>query len=254
MDFADNKLTSFTKKIIDLIDQPNMQPNELKAYFDSSPEELRQAYNGLCDTLGTGDAASGIGFQTTAGVPADNVQDAIENVQAQLDAAVMGNIPSGSVTGDKLAQDVRNRFTAIETAAATEVTNRTNAVSSEATVRANADTNLQNQINSVQTTLNTKSRIICGYYIGDGAASRTISLGQTPKAVLVMTQGGEIYNANAMTLYGGLAVTGSPSFHGIYSLDTVTIVANGFQVYVGGTYDRVLSNGNGQRYHYIAVM
>ena len=58
MDFADNKLSSFTKKIIDLIDQPNMQPDELKAYFDSSPEEVRQAHNSLCDALTTATSAA----------------------------------------------------------------------------------------------------------------------------------------------------------------------------------------------------
>ena len=88
MDFAANKLNDFTHKIIDLRDQPNMQPDDLKAYFDSSPEEVRQAYNGLCDTLGSAEAASGIGFQRTAAVPADTVQAAVENVQSQLDAAV----------------------------------------------------------------------------------------------------------------------------------------------------------------------
>ena len=247
MDFSANKQDTYEKRIASLPDQPNMQPDELKAYFDSSPEQLRQAHNGLCDALteatSATSAAAGLGFQRTAGVPADNVQAAVENVQAQLDAAVMGNIPSGSVTQDKLAQDVRDRFTTIE-----------NAASSEASTRASADTSLQNQINSVQTTLATKSQIICSYYDGDGAASRTINLGATPRAVLVMTQGGEIYNTSGMTLYGGLAVTGSPSFHKVYSLDTVTIVTNGFMVYVGGTYDRVLSNCNGQRYHYIAVI
>ena len=139
MSFEAYKLPEFDHKISDLPDQPNMQPDELKAYFDSSPEQLRQAHNGLCDALteatsGTS-AAAGLGFQRTAGVPADNVQAAVENVQAQLDAAVMGNIPSGSVTQDKLAQDVRDRFAAIESAAA-----------SEASTRASKDSNLQSQI------------------------------------------------------------------------------------------------------------
>ena len=258
MDFADNKLTSFTKKIIDLIDQPNMQPNELKAYFDSSPEELRQAYNGLCDALTTATsaatAAANLGFQTTAGVPADNVQDAIENVQEQLDAAVMGNIPSGSVTENKLAQDVRDRFTTIETAAATEVTNRTNAVSAEATARAGADTNLQNQINLLQTTIATKSEIICGYYDGDGSASRIINLGKNPKAVLVITRYGDMGSAGNLTVFGGLAIENSSAFHQTYSLDVVKIVNNGFEVYVGGAYGRVASNASGYRYHYLAVI
>lgn len=243
MGFSENKLQQFSKKISSLRDQPNMQPSELKAYFDSSPEEVRQAHNGLCDALSAVSAAAALGFQRTAGVPADTVQAAVENVQSQITDAVLGNIPSGSVDSDKLAQDVRNRFTAIETAAA-----------GEAAARAGGDSNLQQQITALQSIVAVKSEIICGYYDGDGTASRLISLGKTPKAVLVMTQGGEIYATNSMTLFGGLAVTGSPSFHEIYNLDTVTIVTNGFQVYVGGIYDRVLSNASGQRYNYIAII
>ena len=39
----------FQHKITDLPDQPSLPANELKARFDSSPEELRQAVNGICD-------------------------------------------------------------------------------------------------------------------------------------------------------------------------------------------------------------
>ena len=37
MSFDPLKITALTKKIIALPDQPNMQPDELKQYFDSSP-------------------------------------------------------------------------------------------------------------------------------------------------------------------------------------------------------------------------
>ena len=37
MSFEPQKLGTFSKKIIDLPDQPNMQPHELKEYFASSP-------------------------------------------------------------------------------------------------------------------------------------------------------------------------------------------------------------------------
>ena len=244
MDFADNKLTSFTKKIIDLIDQPNMQPNELKAYFDSSPEEVRQAHNSLCDALTTATtaatAAANLGFQTTAGVPADNVQDAIEDVQAQLTDAVLGNIPSGSVTQDKLAQDVRDRFTAIETAAATEVTNRTNAVSAEATARASADTNLQNQINTHTTQIAAKCEVVFGTYTGDGQASRFISLGFTPKALICAQSDGTIINGNR--IQGGIIL---PATSG-----GLTIETNGFRTLYSD--DLYWTNVSNRKYYYIA--
>lgn len=247
MDFSPNKLQQFSKKISSLRDQPNMQPSELKAYFDSSPEEVRQAHNGLCDALTTATtqatAAANIGFARTAGVPADTVQAAVENVQSQLTDAVLGNIPSGSVNNDKLAQDVRDRFTAIESAAA-----------GEAATRASSDSNLQQQINTLQATIATKSEVICGYYDGDGTASKIINLGKMPKAVLVITRYGNMGDIGNLIVYGGLAVQNSSVFHETYSLDIVKIVSNGFEVYAGGAYGRVASNVSGYRYHYLAVI
>ena len=113
MSFDPLKITALTKKIIALPDQPNMQPDELKQYFDSSPEELRAAINALCDALTAPTASANLGFAQTAGIPVSTIQAALEHLHQQLTNAVMGQIPSGSVTGDKLAQDVRNRFSAI---------------------------------------------------------------------------------------------------------------------------------------------
>lgn len=45
MGFESYRQGAFTKRLADLPDQPNMQAAELKTYFDSSPEELRQALN-----------------------------------------------------------------------------------------------------------------------------------------------------------------------------------------------------------------
>ena len=249
MDFADNKLTSFTKKIIDLIDQPNMQPNELKAYFDSSPEEVRQAHNALCDALTTATtaatAAANLGFQSTAGVPADNVQDAIEDVQAQLTDAVLGNIPSGSVTQDKLAQDVRDRFTAIENSVTTESSARAGGDSVEASARAAADTNLQNQINTHTTQIAAKCELYYGVYTGNGAARQDINLGFAPKAVLVLMDGKSIQSSYT---YGGMAV--NSSLASTVTNPSVTLTNTGFAVYESGS--AIHSNINNGLYFYIA--
>lgn len=200
MDFSANKQDTYEKRIASLPDQPNMQPNELKAYFDSSPEQLRQAHNGLCDALteatSNASAAANLGFQRTAGVPADDVQAAVENVQAQLDAAVMGNIPSGSVDGDKLAQDVRDRFIAIE-----------NAARSEASTRSSGDLNLQNQINAHTTQLAAKCEVVFGSYSGNGQASQFISLGFSPKAIIVAQSDGTMINGNR--IQGGFVLPGA---------------------------------------------
>lgn len=233
MDFSANKQDTYEKRIASLPDQPNMQPNELKAYFDSSPEQLRQAHNGLCDALtevtSNASAAANLGFQRTAGVPADDVQAAVENVQAQLDAAVMGNIPSGSVDGDKLAQDVRDRFIAIE-----------NAARSEASTRSSGDLNLQNQINAHTTQLAAKCEVVFGSYSGNGQASQFISLGFSPKAIIVAQSDGTMINGNR--IQGGFVLPGASG--------GVAIEGLGFRALYSD--DRYWTNVYNRQYYYIA--
>lgn len=244
MSFSDHKIEAFTHKISDLPDQPNMQPEELKAHFDSSPEELRQALNALCDALAAQTAAADIGFAQTAGVPETTVQEAIENVQSQVTEAIIGSIPSGSITGDKLAQDVRDRLTAIESAAASEAVTRASADSSEASARESTDTNLQNQIN-------TKCRFIYGSYTGDDTAARQIVLGCRPKAVWLCTSYGSIYADGSRTYYGGLALDGHPA--GNQSQPNFQITDNGFEVYVNReSSNNIETNGSSTTYYYIA--
>ena len=90
MGFEAYRQGTFTKRLADLADQPNMQAHELKAYCDSSPEELRQSFNRLCNALGEFTAAAKMGYTASASVPANTVQAAIENVQKQVQDAVMG--------------------------------------------------------------------------------------------------------------------------------------------------------------------
>ena len=68
MGFESYRQGTFAKRLADLPDQPNMQAAELKTYFDSSPEELRQALNRLCDALGEFSAAAKLGYTASAGV------------------------------------------------------------------------------------------------------------------------------------------------------------------------------------------
>lgn len=242
MSFTDHKLETFTRKISDLPDEPKLLPNELKAYFDSSPEELREAHNDLCTSLDE-IQASMVHFTMTAGVPEENVQDAIENVQEQLTDAIMGNIPSGSVTQDKLAQDVRDRFSAIESAATTE-----------ASARASADSNLQNQINTHTAQIATKCELYTGTYTGNGASAQNINLGFHPKAVIIMYEGfllESMFNTGDKNAYGGIAIEE-------WNNAGIMLTSNGFQVRERTTYDPDSSidsfrvNTSGNTYVYLA--
>ena len=215
MGFEANRQQVFSKRIVDLPDQPDMSARDLKAYFDSSAEELRQSFNGLCDALSDFSAAAKMGYHESAGVPAQTVQDAIENVQKQVRDASVGKLPSGCVDGDKLAQDVRDRLTAIEHAA-----------ESETNARTAADTDLQSDMNTVKTTLTVKTACHFGTYTGDGTEKRTITLGYHPKAVLVFREG--CYTGYSSAIYGGLASEDVPLMYG----DSVGlgVTADGFQL------------------------
>ena len=250
MSFEENKLPEFDRRISDLPDQPNMQPNELKAYFDANPELLRQALGALCDALGAQTAAGSLGFSPTVGVPADTVQGAIENVQEQLDAAVMGNIPSGSVTSDKLAQDVRDRFSAIETVAAGEASARASADSAEASTRSAADGNLQNQIDSHTGQINSlstgKCEIYCGTYTGNGAAQQDINLGFSPKAVFVLYNGWMLGNYDP---HGGIALAGHPLIK--QNVTALSVTSTGFSVL--NRQEGAVTNSTNDPYFYLAL-
>ena len=215
MGFESYRQGAFTKRLADLPDQPDMSARDLKAYFDSSAEELRQSFNELCNALSDLSAAAKMGYRASAGVPAKTVQDAIENVQQQLRNASVGQLPSGCVDGDKLAQDVRNRLTAIEHAA-----------ESETNARTEADSAMQTDMNTVKTTLTVKTACHFGTYTGDGNEKRTISLGYHPKAVLVFRDG--CYTGYSSAIYGGLAAEDVPLMYG----DSIGlgVTDDGFQV------------------------
>ena len=112
-------------------------------------------------------------------------------------------------------------------------------------------TALAAQVKALKATI---PQVAAGTYTGSGAASRTISLSFTPKAVLVMTQDGHTRSSNY--IMGGLAVTGSPVkiVNGAEEFTAVTLVSNGFRVYynIDDDYYKVQSNFKDRTYHYIA--
>ena len=215
MGFESYRQGTFTKRLADLPDQPNMQAAELKTYFDSSPEELRQALNRLCDALGEFSAAAKLGYTASAGVPAQTVQDAIENVQKQVRDASVGKLPSGCVDGDKLAQDVRDRFTSIATS-----------VNQEAAAREKTDTALQQNQVAMASTLALKAEVTAAAYVGDGQTKRAFDLGFQPKAVILMREGHYTHYSN--TIYGGITAQDKPIAY--IDRNALAITENGFEV------------------------
>ncbi|MBC5724238.1 hypothetical protein H8S45_01980, partial [Agathobaculum sp. NSJ-28] len=203
-------------KITDLPDQPSLPANELKARFDSSPEELRQAVNGICDEASRLEAR-------VEGIVVDTFGDTIDR----------------EMLSEELAAELDAKATQ---AALTGVDSRLQ--SAEATLQAHTAQLAQ------------KAEVYFGTYTGDGAASRLINIGFTPKAVMVMCGGYATYSKGSQThWYGGLALTGKP-VKASDGRSVLNIEAGGFRVYTESTQvfaDYVMSNTAERSYHYIAV-
>lgn len=95
---------------MDIISKLGDEPNEddglsadaLKAKFDLAGKKIKTFLNNLISAMAGENGAANIGFESSENVPADNVQDAIENVQEQLVGVSQGAVADGSITTAKL--------------------------------------------------------------------------------------------------------------------------------------------------------
>jgi hypothetical protein len=123
----------------------------------------------------------------------------------------------------------------------------------------NMDTAMKNISNQIS-----EGPVVTGTYNGNGSSSRFISLGFTPKAVLLFTaHGGTIAYAGGTLsdVYGGLAITGGgvvADHAGTSGSNVLNIAANGFNVYYAAFHGQpnriwVMSNVSGWRFSYVAI-
>ena len=158
MSFSDHKIEQFTHRITDLPDQPNMPADELKARFDSSPEELRRSVNGICDD-------------------ADSLEARVEGIIAET----FGDTIDKSMLSTELAAELDAK--AVESSVASRIT-------AEQTAREGADASLNNRVITLETEMPQKVEIYIGTYRGTGNSNiQSITLPFTPKAVLVSPNG-----------------------------------------------------------------
>lgn len=224
MSFTDHKITQFVHKIVDLPDQPNLPADELKARFDSSPEELRQAHNALCDD-------------------ADRLDTRVNGIIAET----FGDSISKSMLSDELAEEIDAKAT--QTALAAEVE------SLEA-----ADAALQAAHSTLATATANKCSVYCGSYDGNGNASQEITLGFRPKAVLLLKQDDNLVylgNNSGNYCYGGLFFDGGPLIFDFSDLNITCaeVTDNGFKVYQHSNtqYTGSSTNENYATYIYMAL-
>ena len=109
MSFTDHKITQFQHKIADLPDEPQIPAAELKSRFDSSPEELRQAHNALCDDAARLEAR-------VEGIVVDTFGDTIdkEMLSDELAAELDGKATQSAL--DSTADALDARLDTVETA------------------------------------------------------------------------------------------------------------------------------------------
>lgn len=94
-----SKLSNYPNRI------ERMKAAALKAQFDADAKTVMGALKRLIQELGLATAARNIGFEKTTAVNADNVQDAIENVQSQIAGVSQGAVADASITAEKIADE-----------------------------------------------------------------------------------------------------------------------------------------------------
>lgn len=200
MSFSDHKITAFQHKITDLPDQPSLPANELKARFDSSPEELRQAVNGICDEASRLEAR-------VEGIVVDTFGDTIdrEMLSEELAAELDAKATQAGLAAEQQAREA-----------------------------------LSGRVSALENAVPQKSEMYFGTYTGTGSYPRTLSIGFTPKAVIIGHKDGLI--ADETAVYSTLMLQG-------YKTDYCGIVSNGFTLY---EYKYSKLNYNGAQFYYIA--
>lgn len=103
------------------------------------------------------------------------------------------------------------------------------------------------QMAALEVSLDEKSVLVTGTYIGNGVAKKTISLGFQPQAVLVEYVGG-LRSSDSGGALGGAAILVDSSVN--VSDNAVTVTSSGFQIFED-TGSRE-TNRAGYRYNYLA--
>ena len=155
MSFSDHKITAFTHRIADLPDQPNLPADELKERFDSSPEELRESVNGICDD-------------------ADRLEERVSGIIAET----FGDSIDKSMLSDELQDEIDAKAVASTVADQLEA---------EAAAREDTDSSLGIRINRLESQVPQRAQIYFLSYTGNNAA-RSFSLSFAPKMVLISCQ------------------------------------------------------------------
>ena len=148
----DHQISRFEKRIADLPDQPTLAPDALKAWFDSAPEQLRQALNRVC---------------------ADG-----KTLEERMESLVIGAY-GGTVTREMLAQELQQEIAGKAEQSAVQAS--LSALSGSFTDSMQSTVEAMNAADA-ETNARVDQLFVFGTYEGDGETSQFISLGFTPRA------------------------------------------------------------------------
>lgn len=265
MPIVDKKIAAFAKDVSDLVDKPTgMSAAQIKEQFDAAPNELRVALNGLIDILlsaTVGDSgAENIGSPVIVGVTGDTVYEQLSDLKAQINSAITGALPDGSINTAKYQDGsvtpLKLSFVPVQS---TDV--ETTATANKL-LKLDANGKLPASITGDAATVAgfVPARSTSGSYTGDGAVNRFINLGFAPKFVGIsctmatnqaMATISLATNAAGRFSAGGASDTNNTVSAGEKSrIEVPECVADGFYVSSGSAYG---PNTAGNVYHYVAI-
>ncbi|WP_122790808.1 hypothetical protein [Intestinibacillus sp. Marseille-P6563] len=213
-------IPAFTEPITSLPDTPTCEAAELKRRFQAPADEVREAHNALAEAHEKLDEkVEGIVTETFTGAIHENMFD------EELAEKLNGKADEESNQEAHMALDTRLKT---------------------------AETKLTVQSGQISQ----KSEVYFGTYTGTadphtGIGNQVITLGFTPKAILVLRHGVDIQEDTWS--YGGMALTGHPAMRG--QDPALEIVTNGFKAYSGNnstSSTRIRLNDDSDQYYYFA--
>ena len=112
---------------------------------------------------------------------------------------------------------------------------------------------LNEALGQIDQALGDKCEVVFGKYTGNGTATRAITLGFQPSALLLECRNGKrASSGGAAYIFGGLALPGSNVYpEQQTTAPALSITSNGFQVAYNVYMDQS-TNESGLNYHYIA--
>ncbi|OUO31619.1 hypothetical protein [Flavonifractor sp. An306] len=174
----------------------------------------------------------------------EKLDSALYTAEQNLRTDLTGDVQQLNTALDTLERELRADHDA-------DITQVESALSkAQQTLRSEFNSSIQKvntTLASIQTLAEGRANIVFGTYTGNGAETRTLNLGITPKWIIVFTESG--YTDSG---YGGLAAVNFP-IRSSASLINLQIIGSNIRLTCDATYGP-FTNLSGKVYHYLAAI